>query len=458
MPPRAEPHPAMFRLCFTVLLGLAALTSAIAADKRPNIVYILADDLGYGDLGCYGQKMTATPRIDRLAAEGMRFTQHYSGNAVCTPSRSSLLTGKHPGHVRHRDNPRFVHSYGFLPEEQTFAEVLRDAGYQTAITGKWHVGDRNDSEDIPPYHGFDYSYCVGFPYPDRGIEHWPSHLFENGKQTPIPGNGEGRKGRYMDELYTDAAIRWVEQRDPNRPFILFLSFQGVHTPMDGKISPTYADRDWPEVEKVFASMLEQVDVQTGRMLDTLDRLGLSENTVVFFTSDNGPHLEGGHDDKFFGSSGPLRGAKRDLLEGGIRVPLIVRWPGVVPAHSLNHHMSVFWDMPATFAAIGGHAAPVETDGISFLPTLRGESQPQHDHLYWENQEHGGQQAVRQGDWKLVRQGVMTDPATPWQLYNLNSDPAELHDLAADYPDKVAALAQLAAESHVPSPIAPLFRD
>lgn len=446
----------MFRSCLIALFALVGFASAASADSRPNIVYILADDLGYGDLGSYGQKSIATPRIDQLAAQGMRFTRHYAGNAVCTPSRSSLLTGRHPGHVRHRDNPRFVHSYGFLPEETTFAEIMRDAGYQTAITGKWHVGDRNDSEDIPPYHGFDYSYCIGYPYPDRGMEHWPSHIFINGEQTSIPGNGEGRKGRYMDELYTDAAIGFLENRDEDRPFMLFLSFQGVHTPMDGKISPTYVDRDWPEVEKVFASMLEQVDIQTGRFLDALEGLGLADNTVVFFTSDNGPHLEGGHDDKYFGSSGPLRGAKRDLLEGGIRVPLIVRWPGVVPTHSLNEHISVFWDMPATFAQIGSAPVPHDTDGIGFLPTLRGQPQPRHDHLYWENQEYGGQQAVLQGDWKLVRQGVMKDPMVPWQLFNLISDQAELHDLADQYPDIVARLAHLAEEAHVPSPIAPLF--
>lgn len=444
---------------FLACLGFAIAANfnpAAAPDSRPNIVYILADDLGYGDLGCYGQKLIATPHIDRLASEGMVFTDHYAGNAVCTPSRSSLLTGKHPGHARHRDNPRFVDSYGFLPEELTFAEVMQSAGYATAITGKWHVGDRNDGKDIPPYHGFDYSYCVGFPYPNGGVEHWPSHLFENGEFTPIPGNQNGERGQYMDDLYTDAAIRFLRDRDQEKPFVLFLSFQGVHVPMDGAVSPDYADKDWPEVERVFASMLQKVDTNTGRLLAELKRLNLADNTVVFFTSDNGPHLEGNHDDKFFHSSGRFRGAKRDLLEGGIRVPLIVRWPGTVKPHSQSRHVSAFWDMLPTFAEIGGADIPADVDGLSFLPTLQSQDQPTHPFLYWENQEYGGQQAVRQGDWKLFRQGVMQNTSTNWQLFNLQSDPAELHDLAGRYPERVSVLAQIAADAHEPSPIAPLF--
>lgn len=441
---------------FIFLALLPSLLLAKGSAKQPNIVYILADDLGYGDLGCYGQQVLATPNIDQLAQEGVRFTQHYAGNAVCTPSRSSLLTGQHPGHVRHRDNPRFVDSYGFLPEEITFAEVMKTAGYQTAITGKWHVGDRNDTEDIPPYHGFDYSYCVGFPYPDGGVEHWPSHLFKNGELTKIPENQKGVHGAYMDDLYTDAAIRFLHERDKEKPFILYLSFQGVHTPMDGKISETYADKEWPEVEKVFASMLEKVDTNTGRLLAELEKLGLEENTVVFFTSDNGPHLEGGHDDKYFHSSGMIRGAKRDLTEGGIRVPFIARWPGVVTARSENDHISAFWDMLPTFAEIGGAKVSNKVDGLSFVPTLKGKRQKEHDYLYWENQEYGGQQAVRQGDWKLFRIGVMENPDAPWQLFNLIADPAELHDLSSQYPERVQSLAKLAAEAHEPSPIAPLF--
>ena len=452
----------MLRRVIPSLLGLLTfllaprVAGAETPGPRPNIVYILADDLGYGDLGSYGQQDIATPNIDRLAAEGMRFTQHYAGNAVCTPSRSSLLTGKHPGHVRHRDNPRFVHSYGFLPEELTFAEVLKAAGYTTAITGKWHVGDRNDSTDIPPYHGFDYSYCVGYPYPNGGVEHWPSHLFENGVMTQIPENQEGRRGKYMDDLYTDAAIQFLHDRDAGKPFVLFLSFQGVHVPMDGEISPDYAGKEWPEVERVFASMLQKVDDNTGRFLAELDTLGLADNTVVFFTSDNGPHLEGGHDHRFFNSGGTLRGGKRDLTEGGIRVPLIVRWPGKVTPHSESPHISAFWDMLPTFAEIGGAPIPADTDGISFLPALEQRPQPNHDFLYWENQEYGGQQAVRRGDWKLFRKGILTDPNAEWQLFNLISDPAELHDRADTHPEFVRELSELATEAHVPSVIAPLF--
>ncbi|MDQ8181427.1 arylsulfatase [Pelagicoccus sp. SDUM812005] len=445
-------------LFITITLScLAAAAQAETKDQRPNIVYILADDLGYGDLGCYGQKMIATPNIDRLAQEGMKFTQHYAGNAVCTPSRSSLLTGKHPGNVRHRDNPRFVDSYGFLPQETTFAEAMKEAGYATAITGKWHVGDRNDTEDIAPYHGFDYNYCVGFPYPEGGVEHWPSHLFENGKMVKIPENQNGQRGAYMDDLYTDAAIRFLNERDNEKPFILFLSFQGVHVPMDGKISPDYANKDWPEVEKVFASMLQNLDTNTGRFLKELETQGLAKNTVVFFTSDNGPHLEGGHDHRFFNSNGPLRGAKRDLLEGGIRVPLIVRWPDIVPQHSQSDHVSAFWDMLPTFVDIAGEPLPADTDGISFLPTLTGNKQEKHAFLYWENQEYGGQQAVLENDWKLYRKGIIDNSNAEWELYNITSDPAELHDIASKYPQVVRQLSRRASDSHTPSPIAPLFK-
>jgi arylsulfatase A len=436
------------------VLGVIA-TSYVAAAPPPNLVYILADDLGYGDLGCYGQTTLPTPHLDALAAAGMRFTQHYAGNSVCSPSRSSLLTGLHPGHVTHRANFRFVESYGFLPGQKTFADVLRDAGYGTGIAGKWHVGDRADTHDMAPYHGFDYSVCVGYPYPDLGREHWPSHVFTNGRETQIPQNAGGKPVRYMDEIYTEAAERFLStHRD--RPFIFYLAFQSVHAPMDAAISPIYANRPWPRAEKVYASMVERVDENVGRLLADLGRLSLADNTIVFFSSDNGPHHEGGHDAHFFRSSGLLRGGKRDLYEGGIRVPLLVRWPGVISAHSQSDQVCAFWDMLPTFAELGGAAAPKNLDGISFAPTLRGEHQPQHDYLYWENQENGGHQAVRRGDWKAVRLNVQEDENSPIELYNLASDPGELHDVARQYPEVVRTMAALMAASHVASPRAPLY--
>jgi arylsulfatase A len=442
--------PKLFAI-FGLLLGFAVRVVA----SQPNIVYILADDLGFGDLGCYGQRQIATPHIDGLARDGLRFTQHYAGNSVCTPSRSSLLTGLHPGHVRHRDNPTFVNSYGFLPGQPTFGDVLRSAGYATGIAGKWHVGDRADSKDMAHHHGFDFAYCVGYPYPEGKIEHWPSHVFINGVATLIPENQHGERGRYMDDLYTDVALRFIET-NRSRPFTFFLSLQGVHAPLDAEVSPTYANRDWPKNEIIFASMAERVDENVGRVLDSLRRLGLAENTVVFFSSDNGAHREGGHNPAFFQSSGGLRGGKRDLYEGGVRVPLIVRWPGVVKSNTVTDHICAFWDILPTFSEIGGATTPKGLDGLSFTATLRGKAQPQHAFLYWETVEEGGKQAVRLGEWKGVRLNVSKDEAAPFKLFNLASDLKESRDVAAQHPDIVKRIEQIAAKAHVPSPMSALF--
>lgn len=455
-------HPASALPAF--LLGLASVAAAAEPATRPNIVYILADDLGYGDLGCYGQTVLQTPNIDRLAAEGVRFTQHYAASSVCEPSRSSLLTGKHPGHVRHRALLRFVNNIGFKPEDVTFAEVMKTAGYATAIAGKWHLGDRADTDGPPHNHGFDFAYCVGYPYPAGGIEHWPSHVFVNGRQMPIAENEGGKQVRYMDDLYTDAALQFIrEHRDG--PFLVYLSLQSPHAPMDGKIAAKYADQPWPEVEKRFASMVDSADQNVGRVMATLRSLGLDQNTVVFFSSDNGPHAEGGHDPEFFRSRGLLRGIKRFLYEGGIRVPFIARWPGMIAPGTASDHVSAFWDMLPTFAELGGAALPAKTDGLSLVPTLRARPQPAHPWLYWEILKETGTkpgdngksaQAVRLGSWKGVRIGVDRDSKVPFELYNLAADPAELHDVAATHPDIVARLMAIVAEAHVTSEEFPLY--
>ena len=433
---------------------MIGLGPVIAAEKV-NIVYILADDLGYGDLGCYGQGKLASPHIDQLAREGVLFTEHYAGNSVCTPSRSSLLTGMHPGHVRHRGNPTFANSYGFLPNQLTFGDVLRSAGYATAITGKWHVGDRADTKDMAHHHGFDFAFCGGFPYPEGKIEHWPSHIFVNGVMTPIPENQNGKRGKFMDDLYTDAALQFIES-NKSRPFALFLSFQSVHAPMDGEIAAKFADNSWPAVEKIFASMHERMDENVGRVLDALARLHLTENTVVFFSSDNGPHHEGGHSPAFFNSSGGLRGGKRDLYEGGVRVPLIVRWPGIVKPNTKSDQICAFWDVLPTFAEIGGAATPKGLDGLSIVPSLRGLPQTQHEYLYWETSEEGGKQAVRMGNWKGVRLNVTNKESSKFSLYDLRSDLHEKKDVSAEHPDIVKRIAQIASEAHVPSPLSPLL--
>lgn len=439
----------------SALLALAA--GALSAADRPNIIYLLADDVGYGDLGCYGQQQLATPALDQLAASGLRFTQHYAGNPCCAPSRSSFMTGHHTGRTRHRDNRRLVHSYGFKPEDVTVAEVMKAAGYVTGITGKWHLGDRVDSTNMAHHHGFDYAYCLGFPYPEGGREHWPSHVFIDGRRTPIPENAGGRKGRYMDDLYADAAIDFIrEQR--TKPFFLFVSFQGVHAPMDGTISRRYADKDWPEPEKIFASMLERLDTNIGRIIATLRELGLQERTLVLFSSDNGPHNEGGHSSEFFRSAGPWRGAKFQYYEGGIRAPLIAAWPGRIKPGMTTDHLCATWDLLPTFAALAGVAPPREIEGLSFLPTLLGEpeQQQQHDYLYWEGLENGGTQAVRWRNWKAVRRGVSSDEAAPFALYDLTVDSGEQHDRAAHEPNVLRKIAAIAAEAHRPSLETPLF--
>ncbi|MES2697336.1 MAG: arylsulfatase [Verrucomicrobiota bacterium] len=452
----------LFRFACLVLsrlaVGIAAGAAGFSAETaRPNIVFILADDLGYGDLGCYGQKQLATPHIDALAKRGMRFTNYYAGNASCAPSRSSLMTGLHTGHVRHRDNRRFVYSYGFSPDDVTFAEVLRGAGYATAISGKWHLGDRADSQDIPHHHGFDYAYCIGHPYPDRGWEHWPSHVFVNGVQTPIPENGGGRQGRYMDDLYTDAALGFIREKRAG-PFVVLLSLQGVHAPMDGVVSKTYAERDWPEPEKVFASMLERVDESVGRVVATLRELGLEEKTVVFFSSDNGPHNEGGHKHDFFASNGPWRGHKFQFYEGGLRVPLIAAWPGTIAAGATSEHVSAMWDMLPTFAELGEVKEATAVDGISLVPTLRGRgAQRTHTYLYWESQDAKGSQALRWKNWKAVKRGVSGGSGTAkLELYDLATDLGEKRDVAAAEPDVVRQIEALLREAHVASTITPLL--
>jgi arylsulfatase A len=462
----ARPAALAGRTPFTALFALmsCSLVSSLAASAapgtgvpttRPNIIYILADDLGYGDLGCYGQQQIATPHLDRMAAEGIRFTQHFAGNTVCAPSRSSLLTGHHPGHARHRDNQRFVNSYGFRPEDVTFGEVMQSAGYATAICGKWHLGDRADSTDIPHYHGFDHAYCIGYPYPEGGREHWPSHVFVNGRQTTIPENTGGRKGRYMDDLYTDAAIAFA-RRERERPFLIFLSLQGVHAPIDPVLSRRYAGRDWPEVAQGFASMLEIVDANVGRLLAELKALGLDQKTIVLFSSDNGPHSEGGHDARFFRSSGELRGGKRDLYEGGVRVPLIARWPGAIRPGAESDHISANWDLLATFAELGGAKVTSAHDGISLVPALLGRPQPKHTYLYWECRERTGAQAVRWGDWKAVRRDVLRNASAPLELYDLRTDPGERVDVAAKNPTVVVRIQSMMTEAHVPVPGQPLF--
>ena len=410
----------------------------LKAQGKPNIVFILADDLGYGDLGCYGQKRIRTPNLDRLAAEGMRFTQCYAGSTVCAPSRAVLMTGLHSGHARVRGNAKVP----LEPGDLTVAEVLRQAGYTTGAIGKWGLGDAGTTGH-PNRQGF----AEWYGYLDQTLAHnyYPESLWRNERERPLARNAGGQKGEYAQDAFTGAALNFLRSYAA-RPFFLYLAYTIPHANnelgrktgngMEVPGQDAYAQEKWPEPEKNKAAMISRLDRDVGRLLDRLKELKLDENTVVFFTSDNGPHKEGGVDPKFFESSGPLRGIKRDLYEGGIRVPMIVRWPGRVPAGAVSDQVFTFWDFLPTAAEIAGTTPPGKLDGISVLPALLGQKQTnQHERLYWEFHEKGFHQAVRMRDWKAVRHGSKG----ALELYNLKTDPAEQENVAAANPEIVSQI-------------------
>ncbi len=440
--------------CFAPL----APVHAAPDPAHPNIVFIMADDIGYGDLGCYGQQQIATPNIDRLAAQGMRFTQFYAGSPICAPSRNVLMTGQHTGHALIRGNAKV----SLRPQDVTVAEVLKEAGYATGAVGKWGIGEEG-STGTPTKKGFDYF----FGYIDQTHAHnyYPTFLVRNGTRVPLPNivphmgkYGQGvatKKVVYSDDLFRIEAAYFIE-RNMDHPFFFYYPStlphandeaknRGMEIPSLGR----YADKDWPEPEKAKAAMITRLDDDVGRVLDELQELGLADNTIVIFTSDNGPHAEGGVDPAFFDSSGPLRGIKRDVYEGGIREPFIVRWPGHVAPGSVSDFVGYFGDFLATAADIAGVKPPAGLDSISFLPTLLGHpaEQKQHAYLYWEFYEGRSSQAVRMGDWKGVRIPMLTGPI---ELYNLRTDLGERHDVAAEHPDIVARIRAIMQEAHVPS--------
>jgi arylsulfatase A len=468
----------------TGLVGLAAAValSACAPEPEPpppNIIYMLADDLGYGELGSYGQTKIRTPRLDALAAEGMRFTQHYAGSPVCAPSRGTLLTGPHTGHGQIRDNFE-VGGYpdpdelGQMPLDSgtfTIGTMLQEAGYVTGAIGKWGLGGR-DTHGQPRFQGFDYF----FGYLDQQLAHnfYPTHLWRNGERVPLdnpyfhphqrfegddPADPEEYRryqgNEYSLDVMADDALAFLElHRD--EPFFLFLPFTVPHLALQVPDSslveyegvfdeePYLGDRSYlPHYRPLsaYAAMITRMDAHIGRILDKLEELGIDENTVVMFSSDNGTTYTGGVDAEYFESTAGLRGLKGSVYEGGIRVPLIVRWPGRVEAGSVSDHVSAFWDVMPTFAELAGRPSPDGIDGVSFLPTLLGRpDQRAANPLYWEY--HGlwnGAQAVRLGRWKGVRLGGHDDPDAPIELYDLDADPGETADLAAEHPDVVARI-------------------
>lgn len=425
---------------FTTALASSPLALAQrASSRKPNIVFILADDLGYGDLSCYGQERLSTPNIDRLAKEGVRFTQAYSGSTVCAPSRCALMTGLHTGHCRVRGNRSPEVPLG--PDDVTIAEVVKKAGYRTALFGKWGLG-YTGTQGVPNKKGFDEFF--GYHTQLQAHTYYPHNLYDNGSDYTIAANFGTKSRKYAPDLFTDRALKFIDD-NRQRPFFLYLPYTIPHANNelgrdtgDGMEIPElgdFAGKDWPNAEKGFAAMMQRLDRDVGRLLDKLKEHGLEKDTLIVFTSDNGPHQEGGHSDKYFQSSGPLRGIKRDLYEGGIRIPFLVRWTGVIKAASISETPIAFWDVLPTLAEVAGVSAPAGLDGVSFASLLRGESSARSAGrvFYWEFHEGGFNRAIRFGDWKAIQFGKDGDI----ELYDLKSDPGERTNLAGSKPDVIA---------------------
>jgi arylsulfatase A-like enzyme len=418
-------------------LGAAAL-GQVGGKRPPNIVFILADDLGYGEVGCYGQEKIKTPNIDGLAKEGMRFTQCYAGTTVCAPSRCCLLTGLHTGHAWVRGNKDIA----LRAEDRTIAEVLKGAGYATGLIGKWGLGEPGTS-GTPNKKGFDEFF--GYLNQTHAHDYWTDYLFRNEEKITIKENLDKKQGVYSEDLFATEALSFIE-RHKDHPFFLYLALTIPHAKLHPPSMEPYEKEDWPEDEKKLAAMVTRMDRDIGRVLAKMKELGLEENTVVFFASDNGPHKEGGRKPEFFKSSGPLRGIKRDMYEGGIRVPMIVRWPGRIKAGSVSEQVWAFWDFPFTAAEIAGTSFSVKGDGISMAPGMAGREQKQHEYLYWEFHEKGFFQAVRKGDWKGVKKGTKI----PVEVYDLKNDLGERKDLAKERPEIAAEMERIMREARTDS--------
>ena len=431
------------------------------ASSKPNMIYILSDDLGYGDLGCYGQTKIKTPQLDKMANEGILFTDHYSGSTVCAPSRCALMTGLHTGHARVRGNYEDgPHGFGsgleLRKEDITVAELLQKSGYRTGLFGKWGLGVKNTSGE-PNKKGWDEFY--GFLNQGHAHFFYPEYLWKNGEKVILEGNKDGQKNQYSHDLITEEALKFIK-KNKNRPFFLTLTYTIPHAELivpenslkeyKGKFPETpyvndgsggmggYCSQEFPKA--TFAGMVTRMDGDIGRFFTLLKELGIDDNTIVMFSSDNGPHKEGGAEPDFFDSNGSLRGYKRDLYEGGIRVPMIARWPEKIKAGSKTNHVSAFWDVLPTLCEIGGAEYP-KVDGVSFLPALKGEQQDDAKYLYWEFHEAENMvQAIRMGKWKAVRHS----PDSELELYNLDNDISEEKNIASKNPEVVKKITKLFA--------------
>ncbi len=442
-----------------IALGLIFTAVLAAKAAPPNIIYILADDLGWGDLSCLGQEHFETPNIDALKAKGMFFTDHYSGSTVCAPSRSALMTGQHTGHTFVRGNkevmPEGQHP---IPDEVVLLpEMLKEAGYVSGAFGKWGLGYPG-SEGDPMKQGFDVFY--GYNCQRLGHHYYPYHLWDNDKMVVLDGNAGTAKGQYGPALIHEKTLQFIEDHKDG-PFFAYVASIIPHAELaapeaymkkfSGKFKepkPFQGLDEGPELRQgryqsqaqpraAFAAMITLLDDQVGEIVALTEKLGIADNTLIIFTSDNGAHQEGGADPQFFDSNGPYRGHKRDLFDGGVHVPMMAYWPGTVAAGSESDHLSAFWDMVPTFNELAGVPVPENTDGISMVSTLLGRGeQPEHKYLYWEFHERGGRIAVRMGKWKGVRYDVLKDPNAPMKLFNLDVDPGEQTNVAAEHPEVV----------------------
>ena len=475
------------RMCLYVKSSALALTAIsltscgmLDGDKRkstnedkPNVIFILADDLGYSDLSCLGQTKFSTPNIDKLASQGMMFTQHYSGSSVSAPSRSCLITGQHTGHTVIRGNKELpVEGQHPMPSDTyTVFQMLKDNGYKTSVFGKWGLG-APETEGAPQNQSVDEFF--GYNCQRQAHNYYPYHLWHNTEKVMLHGNQGENENDYAPDLIHHEALNFIRE---NKDTTFFMWYTSVlpHAELKVPVSELMKFVGNPEMETeksyngcdeglyyknggygsqqythaAFAAMISTLDKQVGEICNTLDSLGIADNTIIIFTSDNGPHQEGGADPDFFNSNGELRGYKRDLYEGGIRVPFIVKWNGVVEKNTKSNHISAFWDYLPTMADILDVDLPENVDGISYLSELKGdEEQKEHDYLYWEFHENNGRQAIRQGDWKAVKYDVHNDGKI--ELYNLKDDVSEENDVADKYPDKVAEMDSLMKVSRVDS--------
>ena len=462
----------MKKTLLLVIVVLGAFSINVSGQRqaqKPNVIFILADDLGYGDLGCYGQKLIQTPNLDQLAAEGMRFTQFYAGSTVCAPSRAVLMTGKHMGHVSVRGNAGAGNmSIQTLPKDEfTVAEVFKRAGYQTALFGKWGLGEIG-SEGHPNKKGFDEFF--GFLNQTHAHNYYPTFLVHNSTRVPLRnvpaeenkevGSGWAKeKVDYAPDVIFDRAISWLE-KNRSKPFFLYFAStlphanneasRGVGNGQEVPDFGIYKDKPWADQDKGQAAMITHLDAQVGKMMAWLKARGMDRNTLVVFSSDNGPHNEGKHHPELFNPSGGLRGMKRALYEGGIRVPFIARWPMKIKAGTANDHVGYFGDVMATISELTNQTPPTGLDSISFLPTLLGKAslQTKHKYIYFEFYEQGSRQSVRFGNWKAIRQPMLTGKI---ELFDLSKDLAEASNVAEANPDIVKQAVALIDEAHVAHP-------